>query len=82
MNAKYSVIFNRKGKLNSQGKVLIQIRVHFNQNTSKFISTNIYIAPEHWDPKKKIIKDTHSAYFYLNKKIKMKISEMEEGKKV
>jgi hypothetical protein len=41
MNAKYSVVFNRKGKLNSQGKALIQIRVHFNQNTSEFVSTDI-----------------------------------------
>lgn len=78
MNAKYSIVFNRKGKLNSQGKALIQIRVHFNQNISKFVSTDIYIAPEHWDPKKKIIKDTHSAHYTLNKKIKNRIEEMED----
>ncbi len=73
MNAKYSIVFNRKGKLNSQGKALIQIRVHFNQNTSKFVSTDIYIAADHWDPKKKIIKDALSSHYTLNKKIKNRI---------
>ena len=78
MSAKYSVIYNRKGKLNKQGKALIQIRVHFNQHTSKYISTDIYISPYQWHEKKKTINDSHPAQYTLNKRIKMRIAELEE----
>lgn len=78
MNARYSVIYNRKGKLNSQGKALIQVRVHFNQTTSKYISTEIYIAPEHWNNKKKCVDESHPAAYELNKQIRMLISDIQD----
>jgi hypothetical protein len=77
MNASYFVVYNRKGKLNKQGKALIQMRVYFDRISSKFISTEIYVAPEHWNERKKLVDESHPAHYNLNKRIKMLVSEIE-----
>jgi hypothetical protein len=61
MNASYFVVYNHKGKLNKQGKALIQIRVYFKRFPSKFISTETYVAPEHWNERKKMVDESHPA---------------------
>lgn len=49
-------IFNRKGKLNSEGRALIQLRVTINRVT-RFVSTGVYVKPDEWSEKtNRIIK--------------------------
>lgn len=49
-------IFNRKGKLNSEGRALIQLRVTINRAT-RFMSTGVYVKPDEWSEKtNRIIK--------------------------
>ena len=54
--AKYDLIFNRKNKLNQQGKAVVQVRAYCNRET-RFFSTNIYIAPNEWNTKKMEIRN-------------------------
>ncbi len=51
----YRLIYNRRGKLNKEGKALIQIEVYQNRKR-KYFSTGIYIKPNQWDDKRKIVK--------------------------
>ncbi len=52
----YRYIYNRKGKLNKDGKALIQLEAYQGRKR-KYFSTGIYVAPKQWDDKKKIIKN-------------------------
>jgi integrase len=52
---KYDLIFNRKNKLNQQGKALVQVRAYCS-GQSRFFSTNIYISPDEWNAKRMEIK--------------------------
>lgn len=88
MNATiFTTVFNRKGKLLSNGTALIQIRAYLN-GRCKFFSTNIYISPTQWDKKHNLIKN-HPNAIRLNKQIadfttRLQAFEMEQlnkGKK-
>ncbi|WP_435352873.1 site-specific integrase [Emticicia sp. SJ17W-69] len=73
MQAEYKVVFNRKKKLNSKGKALVQIEVYLEGNR-KYFSTDIYVTPQEWKPsplKAKYITDA-----YKNKLILDKIQEL------
>lgn len=50
----YQPIYNRKKKLNSQGKALLQIEAYLERRKIYF-STHIYLSPEQWDNKRKLI---------------------------
>ncbi|MBN2744483.1 MAG: site-specific integrase [Marinilabiliaceae bacterium] len=50
MKATYKLIHNRAGKLNSEGKALIQLRIIHNRKT-RFFSTGIYVKPGEWSDK-------------------------------
>ncbi len=52
----YSLRFNRKKKLNSNGEALIQIRMYLNSQT-RFYSTEVYVKPSDWNDKKDVPKD-------------------------
>ena len=45
---KYKFVFNRKNRLNKDGKAIIQLRLT-KGSTQKYISTGIYITPNCWD---------------------------------
>jgi site-specific recombinase XerD len=47
----YRVVFNRKKKLNAQGKALLQVEAYLNKK-KMYISTHIYLQPEQWDKNK------------------------------
>lgn len=73
MQVEYKVVFNRKKKLNSKGKALIQIEAYLDGNR-KYFSTDIYVTPQEWKPsplKAKYIVDA-----YKNKLILDKIQEL------
>jgi integrase/recombinase XerD len=45
---KYKFVFNRKNRLNKEGKSLIQLRLT-KYSTQKYIGTGVYITPNCWD---------------------------------
>ena len=57
----FRLIFNRKRKLNSEGKALIQIEAYLNGRKIYF-SSHIYIKPENWsNQKREVINHPHHA---------------------
>lgn len=65
------LIHNRKGKLNKEGKALIQLRAYL-EGKNKFFSTGIYVKPIHWSKKAaKVVGITNSNEYnhLLNKKL-------------
>lgn len=64
---KYSLVFNRRNKLNSNGEALIQIRAY--QNSNRYFSTGIYIKKEYWDHRNKKVKPNHPNHFVYNRQI-------------
>jgi len=76
----YSLIYNHTGKLNKQGKSVIQIRIYQNLGSSqksKYLSTGIKVKPEFWNDRKKEIRK-HPNAVKLNLQIRNKIAELED----
>lgn len=72
----YRPVFNRKKQLNSQGKALLQVEAYLEKRKAYF-STHIYLTPEQWDNRKKLVKN-HPHAEALNYKIKEFILSLEE----
>ena len=71
----YQPIFNRKKKLNAQGKALLQIEAYLEKRKIYF-STHIYLSPEQWDNKRKLIcKHPHAEA--LNYQVKEFLIQLE-----
>ena len=51
----YRLVFNRKKRLNAQGKALLQIEAYLDRKKIYF-STHIYLKPEQWNDKRKVVK--------------------------
>jgi hypothetical protein len=84
MKATYTLVHNRKSKLNKQGKALVQIQIYFNQER-KWLSTNIYLSPKEWDAKRNEVSQHHPEADELNRELqahieKLKIHERNEAK--
>ena len=73
---RYTVIFNRKKKLNKQGKALLQIECYLN-GRKKYFSTNIYIEPKDWHIKTRFIKTDYPNAIKLNKQITETLRNLE-----
>ena len=77
--ATYNIVYNRKNKLNDEGKALIQIVVYLpSQKKRKFLSTGIYIAPGECDEQNKKVKKNNPSYIEINRIIKNTINSIEE----
>jgi integrase len=77
--ATYTVVYNRKDKLNNDGKALIQIVIYLpSQKKRKFLSTGIYIKPDEWDDKGKKVKKNNPNHIEINRIIKNTINKLEE----
>jgi integrase len=77
--ATYSIVWNRKNKLNNDGKALIQLVIYLpSQKKRKFLSTGIYIAPGEWDERNKKIKKNNPNHIEINRIIKNTIDKIEE----
>lgn len=72
----YRPIYNRKNQLNAEGKALLQIEAYLERRKIYF-STHIYLTPEQWDNKKKLIKQ-HPNEEALNYKVREFITALEE----
>lgn len=51
----YSLVYNRKKRLNRKGMALVQIEAYLNKR-KKYFSTGIYLKPEQWDTAKCVVK--------------------------
>ena len=74
--AKYNLVFNRRGLLNTEGKALIQVEVYLNKK-KKYFSTKIYVKPDQWDNQRKCIKN-HPNQKKLNQYLTNYIIELEQ----
>ena len=72
----YRPVYNRKKQLNAQDKALLQIEAYLERRKIYF-STHIYLTPEQWDDKRKMVKH-HPNAESLNYKIKEFIFALEE----
>ena len=71
----YQPIYNRKKKLNAQGKALLQIEAYLEKRKIYF-STHIYLSPEQWDNRRKLIcKHPHAEA--LNYQVKEFLIQLE-----
>lgn len=71
----FRFVYNRKKRLNSNGKALIQIEAYLEKRKAYF-STRIYIEPQYWDDKKKrVVKHPHRDE--LNRFLHSMLLEME-----
>lgn len=67
----YNLVFNRKKRLNAEGKALIQVEAYLNKQ-KKYFSTKIYVKPTQWDSKRKVVRN-HPNTDELNQYIKLRI---------
>ena len=56
----YNLVFNRKKRLNAEGKALIQVEAYLNRK-KKYFSTKVYLRPDQWDAKKLLVKNHPNA---------------------
>lgn len=75
----YRLVFNRKKSLNAQGKALLQIEAYL-EKKKVYFSTHIYLKPEQWDNKRKVIKKHPHAkelnYMLMEQIIKLEQKEL------
>lgn len=76
MKARYSLIFNRRNKL-KDGKGLIHICVYFNRTSRKFIDTGIYVEPEFWNDKFKVVSPKHQNSVQINEFLRQQTNRIE-----
>lgn len=71
----YNLVYNRKKKLNKKGTALVQVEAYL-QRKKKYFSTKVYLKPEQWDNRKRLIRD-HPNKDSLNQMIHQFISDIE-----
>ncbi|WP_367392769.1 phage integrase SAM-like domain-containing protein [Lewinella sp. LCG006] len=73
---RYSLLFNRKGRLNLTGEALIQIKA-YQDGRNRYFSTGITIRPEFWDKRNRKISPKHPNHFVYNQRINQQLHDME-----
>ncbi len=74
--AKFRLWYNRKNKLNKDGKANVQIDVYLN-GARKFLTTDIGLKPEEWNNKKSEVTSKHSNFMQLNSLLKKYLIDLE-----
>lgn len=72
----YNLVFNRKKKLNRQGKALVQIEAYLKKK-KKYFTTRIYLTPAQWDCNRHLVKN-HPNKEALNKLLYDYLSAIEK----
>ena len=72
----YNLVFNRKKRLNKRGMALVQVEAYLNRKKMYF-STKIYLNPEQWDAKRKMVKN-HPNANVLNRMLYENIAAIEQ----
>lgn len=52
----YTLVYNRKKKLNKKGNALVQVEAYLDKRKAYF-STGVYLRPGQWDLKRRMVKD-------------------------
>lgn len=73
----FSLVFNRKNKLNKSGEALIQICA-YHIGKRKYFSSGIYIKPNQWDLKRLKVNNNHGDYDSLNDQLDNAIRKIKE----
>ena len=71
----YNLVFNRKKRLNKKGMALVQVEAYLNRKKMYF-STKIYLKPDQWDAKRKMVKN-HPNANVLNRMLYENIAAIE-----
>lgn len=84
----YTIVYNRKKKLNQKGMALVQVEAYLNRK-KKYFSTKVYLKPEQWDAKKLMVKNHPNAaalnrliYEYLSFIEKKELELWQQGKHI
>lgn len=72
----YTPVYNRKNKLNAQGKALVQVEAYLDRKR-RYFSTRIYLWPKQWDKKRRKVK-CHPNAAELNRRIWEFICKLEK----
>ena len=72
----YNLVFNRKKRLNKRGMALVQVEAYLNRKKMYF-STKIYLKPEQWDAKRKMVEN-HPNANVLNRMLYENIAAIEQ----
>ena len=72
----YNLVFNRKKRLNKRGMALVQVEAYLNRKKMYF-STKIYLKPEQWDTKRKMVRN-HPNANVLNRMLYENIAAIEQ----
>lgn len=84
----YTLVFNRKKKLNKKGMALVQVEAYLNRK-KKYFSTKVYLEPDQWDLKKRMVKNhpnadaiNHMLYEFVSDIEKRELGLWQKGKQV
>lgn len=72
----YNLVFNRKKSLNRKGMALVQVEAYLKRR-KKYFSTKVYLQPDQWDTKKRIVK-CHPNADGLNRMLYEYMAEIEK----
>jgi hypothetical protein len=75
MKALYTLVYNRKNKLNKYGEALVQIRIYHHRK-NKYLSTGIYLSPKEWDAKRGEVSHHHPEADELNRELQEHIEKL------
>lgn len=72
----YNLVFNRKKGLNKKGMALVQVEAYLKRK-KKYFSTKVYLKPDQWDSKRRIVKN-HPNAEALNRMLYEYVAEIEK----
>lgn len=84
----YSLVYNRKKSLNKKGMALVQVEAYLNRK-KKYFSTKVYLSPDQWDFKKRMVKNhpnadaiNHMLYEFMAEIEKKELGLWQQGKQI
>ena len=84
----YSLVYNRKKSMNKKGMALVQVEAYLNRK-KKYFSTKVYLRPDQWDFKKRMVKNhpnadaiNHMLYEFMAEIEKKELGLWQQGKQI
>ncbi|MBO7596207.1 MAG: site-specific integrase [Bacteroidales bacterium] len=74
--ANIKIVYNRRNKLNTDGKARIDLDVSFG-GKRRYVSTSFFVRPEEYDTKQKMVKN-HPYAAQINSKINLQIRKIQD----
>lgn len=73
----FRLVYNRRNKLNNQGKAPVEIYVYA-EGRVKYLKTGMMLEPHEWDKRYGKVSDMHLNHHRVNYQLKVMLSELEE----